>query len=412
MGLMTMRHLRKGYPRRILAQVKWMSRFIFLLRVIGCAVVFTFSSSLTMPLAIVSSSSHENIQIAIMGMPSSIDAAKLAIEQYQTSQPASYSISLLTSLPSDTHQTRRFLSRVQNTDVLIVPDSEGYLKLEPFLQQLETIKHPPIISPYIPTSIGFSNEPESVKRCIFQALFTNPFQGAVIADYAINHLGAKKAGIVINKDDFMANSISNNFQYQFTKEGGSVVVEDYFGKDSNLEFFKEKNLDVLFLPTADTQIIQKIHDIVPGVTLLGSHFWEALVVKDKAKLNGLVYVTDAYAPVLPDNSGDPRFYEQYREKFLRPPMSSNAATYDIVQFVMGFFRSHDLRHQNSRGICKILLSTGAMKGVRGLFTLNDVGDPMSLVQVIKVEDNQLDWQMATSAEPYQNSYSEPLWELK
>jgi branched-chain amino acid transport system substrate-binding protein len=91
------------------------------------------------------------------------------------------------------------------------------------------------------------------KDYVFRACFIDPFQGTVMAKFALNDLKAKKADILFDKSNAYTVGLADNFKAQFVAGGGTVAIQDSYGKDdvdfsSLLTKIAADKPDVLFLP--------------------------------------------------------------------------------------------------------------------------------------------------------------------
>lgn len=98
-------------------------------------------------------------------------------------------------------------------------------------------------------------DPETgkVRDYLFRATFIDPFQGAVMANFAKNTLKAQKAAVYIENSSDYAKGLGKFFKETFVQNGGNIVSDEaYLAKDTDfkatLTKIKASNPDVIFVP--------------------------------------------------------------------------------------------------------------------------------------------------------------------
>ncbi|HEY3426537.1 MAG TPA: ABC transporter substrate-binding protein, partial [Negativicutes bacterium] len=110
----------------------------------------------------------------------------------------------------------------------------------------------PLLTP-TGTNPRITVEDGKVKDYIFRSCFTDPFQGKVMANFAINSLKAKTAAIYTDNSSDYSKGLAKNFEEAFVKNGGQVVLKEAFlQKDqdfkSTLTKIKAINPDIVYIP--------------------------------------------------------------------------------------------------------------------------------------------------------------------
>ncbi len=131
---------------------------------------------------------------------------------------------------------------------------------------------------------------------IFRACYKDSFQGPVVAQYAIEKLGAKKAAILFdNKNDYSV-GMKENFKKKFTELGGATVEESYAGgdKDFNAQITKLKAEapDVLFIPdyySTVSLIAKQVKQNGLDVPMLGADGWDEIANNAGEEVVGSYY---------------------------------------------------------------------------------------------------------------------------
>ena len=146
----------------------------------------------------------------------------------------------------------------------------------------------------------------------FRVCFIDPFQGTVMANYAVNELGAKKAAIIQDVTQDYSVGLSKYFVDAFKEltgdEDGIVEISSYNTGDQDftaqLTNAKAKNPDVIFAPGnygESALLIKQARDLGIDIPILGGDTWEApeLVDIGGPAVEGTVFSTHftAEAPV-------------------------------------------------------------------------------------------------------------------
>ena len=120
-----------------------------------------------------------------------------------------------------------------------------------------------------------TNEP---KQYVFRAAFIDPFQGRVVAKFALDNLKAKKAAVLYDVASDYNKGIAEFFKQTYEENGGTVVAfETYTTNDKDfsaqLTKIKDAGPEVIFLPNYYSEVplqIQQAHRLGITVPFLGS----------------------------------------------------------------------------------------------------------------------------------------------
>ena len=133
----------------------------------------------------------------------------------------------------------------------------------------------------------------------FRICFLDPFQGTVLANFAKDNFGAKKAYCLAKLGDDYSVGLCNYFIEAFKKLGGEVVFETFPDGTSDFAAYvanaKKENADVFFSPVsieAAALIIQQANTQGLTLPILAGDTWDSNVVLGAAKGTNInVYVT-------------------------------------------------------------------------------------------------------------------------
>ena len=248
----------------------------------------------------------------------------------------------------------------------------------------------------IPQLTPWSTNPNVTKgrSFVFRACFIDPFQGKVVAQFAIGKLKAKSAAVVYDVASDYNKGIAEVFRDEFTRMGGQVVgYETYNTKDTDfsaqLTKVKGANPDILFLPNYFNEVplqIQQARKLGLTATVLGGDGWDnpELVKLGGSVMNG-TYFSNHYSPDL-DSPIAKAFIAKYQARFKAVPDAAAALTYDSARLLIQAIAAAG--KAEPRAIRDALAATKGFQGVTGSITYSGTGDPVKGAVVIKVENGR------------------------
>ena len=137
--------------------------------------------------------------------------------------------------------------------------------------------------------IGCTN-PQVTSDCsvYFRVCFLDPFQGSVMASFAMEEFGAKKAYVLSMLGDDYTVGLAKNFVIAFEAAGGEIVADETF-VEGTADFSAYLNnavaggADVIFAPSAIAyapQIIEQASALGISLPILGGDTWENSAISD------------------------------------------------------------------------------------------------------------------------------------
>ncbi|HSH36574.1 ABC transporter substrate-binding protein [Schnuerera sp.] len=241
----------------------------------------------------------------------------------------------------------------------------------------------------------------------FRVCFIDPFQGTVMANYAVNDLGAKTAAIIQDVTQDYSVGLSKYFIDAFKEltgdENSIVEMSSYNTGDQDftaqLTNVKAKNPDVIFAPGnygESALLIRQARDLGIDVPILGGDTWESpefLSIGGEA-VEGAVFSTHftAEAPVT-DVSGV--FLDAYREEFDKEANAFAALGYDAYMVIIDAIEK--VGSVDSKAIRDELAKVEGFVGATGTITLDENGDAVKSAVINKVEDGEFVY--LTTVEP-------------
>lgn len=232
----------------------------------------------------------------------------------------------------------------------------------------------------------------------FRACFLDPFQGKVMANYAIQK-GAKTAAVIMQNGDDYSVGLGNFFIDAFTELTGSeanIIDESYFQTNDTdfnaiLTNIKAKNPDVIFAPSSATTaplIIKQARALGIEALIMGGDTWENPAVIDVAG-------TDAEGIVLSTffDESDPvteiakTFVEGYKKELgNKEPIIPAVAALGYDAYILMLDAIERAGTTDGTAIKDALNATKDFEGVTGIINFTEEGDADKNAAVIKTVD--------------------------
>ena len=226
---------------------------------------------------------------------------------------------------------------------------------------------------------------------IFRVCFIDPFQGSVMAKFAIEHLKVKKVALFKDTQSDYSQGLSEFFAQKFKELGGEIVIEHEY-KTGDLDFkaqltaMKEKNPEAIFIPGYYTEvglIARQARDLGINAPLLGGDGWDSPKLSEigqKAIDGG--YFSNHYS----NESTDPvavDFLKRFQAKYNKVPDGLSAAGYDAAKVL---FRAMETSAEiTSAGIRDQLAKIKDHPGVTGKITIDEKRNATKSAVVVQVQ---------------------------
>lgn len=241
----------------------------------------------------------------------------------------------------------------------------------------------------------------------FRVCFIDPFQGTVMANYAFNELGAKKAAIIQDVQQDYSVGLSKFFEDAFINLTGSedniVGKSSYNTGDqdftSQLTNIKSLNPDVIFAPGnygESALLIKQARDLGITIPILGGDTWESpefLSIGGEA-VEGAVYSTH-FTAESPVTEVSKTFLADYKAKYNQDANAFAALGYDAYMVIIDA-----IERANSTDPIAIrdkIAETNGFIGSTGNITLDENGDAVKSAVINKVENGKFVY--LTTVEP-------------
>ena len=173
---------------------------------------------------------------------------------------------------------------------------------------------------------------------VFRVCFIDPYQGEVMASYAMNKLNAKKAAILYNASNDYSIGLTKAFEEEAAKGNLQIVAKESYNKGdvdfkTQLTKIAASGADVLFLPEYYEEVAQIIPQAKAAgieMAMLGADGWDGVKdkVQDKAQLEGALFCC-GYSPESTDENLQ-AFIQKYKDKYGEEPKGFAAQGYDAM----------------------------------------------------------------------------------
>ncbi len=240
-----------------------------------------------------------------------------------------------------------------------------------------------------------TNEP---KKYVFRAAFIDPFQGRVVAKFALDNLKTTKAAVLYDVASDYNKGIAEYFKQTYEENGGTVVAFETYttgDKDFSAQLTKIKDAgpEVIFLPNYYSEVplqIQQAHRLGIEVPFLGSDSWGSaeLIKLCGAECDGYYFSTH-YAPDVATPVAT-KFIETYKTTYGVVPDDVAALTYDSFGLL---WQSLQIAGKVDReSLRTALASIPKYEGVTGNMQFQEgSGDPIKSAVILQVKGDSFIW---------------------
>lgn len=252
----------------------------------------------------------------------------------------------------------------------------------------------PLLTP-TGTNTKITVENGKVKDYIFRSCFIDPFQGAIMANFASKDLKAKTAVLYVDSSSDYSKGLAQVFGDNFTKNGGKVLAtEAFLQKDqdfkSALTKIKAANPDVIYIPAyyeEASKIIKQARELGIMIPMLGTDGWDSPKLPEIAGAAALAntFFSNHYSA----QDKDPRvvkFVEAYKKEYNQAPDALAVLGYDGALMMIDA-----IKRANSTEPAKIkeaLAQTKNLQVVTGMLSMDANHDPIKSAVIIEMKDGK------------------------
>mgnify|MGYP001406672053 CR=1 FL=1 len=242
------------------------------------------------------------------------------------------------------------------------------------------------------------------KKYVFRACFIDPFQGRVLAKFALENLKAQKAAVLYDVASDYNKGIAEVFKENYEALGGKIVAFETYttnDKDFSAQLTKIKAAapDVIFLPNYYSEVplqVQQAQRLGITAPFIGSDSWGSneLLTLGGTALEGYYfsthYAADNATPVAKS------FIESYQKTYGVVPDDVAALTYDA--FGLLFTAIQNAGKADREAIRAALSTLPEYQGVTGDMKFEaGSGDPIKSAVILQIKDGKFTY--FTNANP-------------
>ncbi len=196
----------------------------------------------------------------------------------------------------------------------------------------------PQIASFATNTMVTQTEDGKVRPWSFRLCFTDPYQGRILANYAVNTLGIKTAAILYDVTSDYSIGITAEIEKNFVAAGGTISAKlAYKSGDvdfrSQLTSIKEYNSDAIFLPNTykeNALITKQAYDLGMDPVFLSGDSYSPAMFEISPNLHDYYTVNhfDWSDPALAEVKR--KYVERYKEE---NPELNVVMGYDMVYFI-------------------------------------------------------------------------------
>ncbi len=228
---------------------------------------------------------------------------------------------------------------------------------------------------------------------IFRVCFIDPFQGQVMAKFALNDLKVKKVAVLRDVKSDYSTGLAEFFRSSFQKGGGVIVLEESYNSGdidfkSQLTAIRAKAPEAIYIPGYYTEvalIARQARELGMSVPLLGGDGWDSPKLTE---IGGVAIENSYFSNHYSNESQAPQikqFISQFKETYGTMPDGLAAMGYDAAQVLAdAMSRAKSLSGADIRDA---LANTKGYQGVTGNITIDSNRNAVKSAVVLKVVKN-------------------------
>lgn len=226
---------------------------------------------------------------------------------------------------------------------------------------------------------------------IFRVCFIDPFQGTVMAKFAMENLKVKKVAILRDVKSDYSMGLADYFAAKVKELGGTVVSDvSYSSGEMNfkaqLTKIKAAGPEAIFIPGYYTEvglIAKQAKELSLTIPLLGGDGWDSSKLSEIGgeAINGHYfsnhYTTESQEPHVVE------FINKYKAKYHETPDGLAALGYDAAKILADAIKSST--EVNSAQIREALTKIKDFSGITGKITIDNNRNAVKSAVVVKVD---------------------------
>jgi branched-chain amino acid transport system substrate-binding protein len=249
----------------------------------------------------------------------------------------------------------------------------------------------------------WSTNPNTTKGrpWVFRACFLDPFQGPVVAKFATEELGAKKAAVLYDIASDYPKGLAEFFKEAFERingPGSVVAFESFTTKDrdfsAQLTKIVKSDADILFTPQYYDEvplIVKQAHQLGWKKPIMGSDSWGSAELMNLCGPDCFGSFFSTHYAAAGATGATKEFIDRYKAKYGYVPDDVAALTWDatrmLLQAVQNAGKLAGNLEANRKAIRDALAKMTGFDGITGKMTFTEgSGDPAKCAVIVKISD--------------------------
>jgi branched-chain amino acid transport system substrate-binding protein len=290
----------------------------------------------------------------------------------------------------------RSLINLDSVDVLLGPQTSSLaIAAAPIAEESEVVMIAPMASNPAVTA---------GRRFVFRLAFLDDFQGEVIARFAADSLGIRRAAALHDAASLYGRNITELFTRTFTARGGRVVRVETFDSDGSRDYAPQlarilaARPGALLLPnfvTADSSQIYQARAMGFRGIFLGTDSWDVRGLSPREAALGALVV--ANWDRRSDRPAAAAFIARWTARYGDIPIATSAATYDAVHLALLAMQRAAVR--GGPAVADSLRAFGRYVGAITDYEFRGGQDPRRGAVILEVTPTELRVRATIPAEP-------------
>lgn len=227
----------------------------------------------------------------------------------------------------------------------------------------------------------------------FRLCFTDPLQGEIMADYALNTAGASKIAILYNQADEYSTGIMQVFEAKVKEAGGEIVANEAFEEGATdfktqLTTIKGSDAELIFAPVyyqAASYMTQQAKELDMDIPFIGTDGWDGVlaVSVDPANVEGAVFLTPFVSS--DTNPAVQDFVAKYEEKTGGVPDQFAAQAYDCAYVIKAALEQ--AASVESDALIAAMTEI-EVEGLTGKVSFDETGEPHKEAKLVEIVNGE------------------------
>lgn len=232
---------------------------------------------------------------------------------------------------------------------------------------------------------------------IFRVCYIDPFQGEVLAKFALNSLGLKRVAILKDVKNDYSVGLAQFFEETFRNLGGNIIATQAYSEgDSDfkaqLTALKAANPEAVFIPGYYTEaalIVKQARELNMTMPLLGGDGWDSskLLEIGGEALNGTYFSTHYAAD--DTNAIVRNFATRFAAKYNGVPDAMAALGYDAALILFDAIKR--AASTDGAAIRDALAATRNFIGVTGRISIDENRNALKSAVIMAIQDDKVQY---------------------